>query len=168
MLDKEECEKALETLNYLGDFKDGTPALLENEEPKAYGVIKQLIKEHFELLEVLKDCGWGELTPKELKVVIEACQYNAKKLNELRNAQPYKFDELKKGMWVWMVWFKEGTEKGRCAKILHTYTTPPYYYNDEDGEEHERVEFQIGDGFGVVDFDAWKFYPPTKAMEYQE
>lgn len=167
MLDKEECEKALETLNYLGDFKDGTPALLENEEPKAYGVIKQLIKEHFELLEVLKDCGWGELTPKELKVVIEACQYNVKKLNELRNAQPYKFDELKKGMWVWMVWFKEGAEKGEFAKILNTYTTPPYY-NDEDGEEHERVEFRIGDGSGTIDFDAWKFYPPTKAMEYQE
>ena len=41
MLTKEECEKALETLNYLGDFKDGTPALLENEEPKAYGVSRK-------------------------------------------------------------------------------------------------------------------------------
>ena len=41
MLTKEECEKALETLNYLGDFKDGTPALLENEEPKSIWSIKE-------------------------------------------------------------------------------------------------------------------------------
>lgn len=165
---KKECEKALETLNYVGDYKDGTPYLLENTEPLAYGVIRQLIKEHFELLEVLIDCGFGELTPKGLKVVIEAGQYSSKKLNELRNPQPYKFEELKKGMWVWMVWFKEGAEKGKFAKILNTYTIPPYYHNDEDGEEHERVEFRIGDGSGAIDFDAWKFYPPTKAMEYQE
>lgn len=149
---KEECEKALETLNYLGDFKDGAPALLENEEPKAYGVIKQLIKEHFELLEVLKDCGFGELTPKGLKVVIEAGQYSSKKLNELRNPQPYKLEELKPDMFVF------DCIKNRVNKIIEIF-------------EHDFgiPYIKFDDGFGewfIVEFEEWRFFPVTKAMEY--
>lgn len=121
--------------------------------------LKDLIKEHFELVEHAK----------KLQNEVDYYKHEYFSMCDLiENPQPYKFEELKKGMWVWMVWFKEGAEKGRCAKILYTYTTPPYYYNDEDGEEHKRVGFRIGDGSGAVDFDAWKFYPPTKAMEYQK
>ena len=167
MLTKEECERALQNLRKL-EREDNFEKYNQVAPQISCDVLDQLIKEHFELLEVLKDCGLGELNPKGLKVVIEAGQYSSNKLNELRNSKPYKFEELKKGMWVWMVWFKEGAEKGKFAKILNTYTIPPYYHNDEDGEEHERVEFRIGDGSGAIDFDAWKFYPPTKAMEYQE
>lgn len=168
MLTKEEYEKALNS------FCDNCKYGYDCKIMKKYNgcvqmnTLNQLIKQHFELLEVLIDCGFGELTPKGLKVVIGAGQYSSKKLNELRNPQPYKFEELKKGMWVWIVWFKEGAEKGEFAKILNTYTIPPYYHNDKDGEEHERVEFRIGDGHGTIDFDAWKFYPPTKALEYQK
>lgn len=111
--------------------------------------------------------NWN-VSDEQLFNVIEINNKLQDELVAIKNPQPYKFKELKKGMWVWMVWFKEGAEKGKFAKILNTYTTPPYYYNDEDGEEHERVEFRIGDGSGTIDFDAWKFYPPTKAMEYQE
>ena len=111
--------------------------------------------------------NWG-VSDEQLFNVIEINITLQNELDAIKKPHPYKFEELKKGMWVWMVWFKEGAEKGKFAKILNTYTIPPYYHNDEDGEEHERVEFRIGDGSGAIDFDAWKFYPPTKAMEYQE
>lgn len=119
------------------------------------------------LREYIKAHEHSELVDKlnEMERTINSLDYE---LNDIYHPQPYKFEELKKGMWVWMVWFKEGAEKGKFAKILNTYTIPPYYHNDEDGEEHERVEFRIGDGSGAIDFDAWKFYPPTKAMEYQK
>lgn len=161
MLNKEECEKALEILNYVGDYKDGTPALLENTEPLAYGVIRQLIKEHFELLEVLIDCGFGELTPKGLKVVIEAGQYSSKKLNELRNPQPYKFEELKKGMWVWdnkgLYCFKcnpaISTDMAQCVTYSH------FWINCGDEEDEFFEEYD--------EFEEGRFFPITKALEYQ-
>lgn len=184
MLTKEACERALQNLRML-EREDNFKKWGGQVAPQiSCDVLDQLIKEHFELVENIK---WlkEEMTEPAFNLVFSTQEslhnwykgiqmYSSenailkRKLSEYENPQPYKFKELKKGMWVWMVWFKEGAEKGKFAKILNTYTTPPYYYNDEDGEEHERVEFRIGDGSGTIDFDAWKFYPPTKAMEYQE
>jgi hypothetical protein len=99
-LTKEECEKAYSDIKTANDY----PASKYNDTRVidfALNTFEQLIKEHFELLDVLKDCGWGELTPEGLRVVIEASQYNAKKLNELRSNPPLKFEELKTDMWVW-------------------------------------------------------------------
>lgn len=47
-LTKEECEKALFIINVLGKYEDGSPALLEIEQPEEYEIIKQLIEEHFD------------------------------------------------------------------------------------------------------------------------
>ena len=195
MFDEQECEKALENLRVL-ERKDNFKKWGGQVAPQINcDVVERLIKDHFESKEdtlefknfklhadsTLKSMSKDELisyihmlhhnwnvSDEQLFNVIEINNKLQDELVAIKNPQPYKFKELKKGMWVWMVWFKEGAEKGKFAKILNTYTTPPYYYNDEDGEEHERVEFRIGDGSGTIDFDAWKFYPPTKAMEYQE
>lgn len=68
-LTKEECENAIFNMNFLGEYKDGRPALLETEYPKEYAIIKQLISECFD-------------------------------------NPPLRFEELKKGMWVWDNRFK--------------------------------------------------------------
>ena len=168
MLNKEECEKALDRICRLFrtsiqvqemyyDINGNNVSIDEDT-----NIILQLIKEHFELVEKYAlNC---EFISEQHRVITRTFSY----LEKYMNPQPYKFEELKKGMWVWIVWFEEGVEKGEFAKILNTYTIPPYYHNDKDGEEHERVEFRIGDGHGTIDFDAWKFYPPTKALEYQK
>ena len=162
MLSKEKCEKALNS------FCDNCKYGYDCKIMKKYNgcvqmnTLNQLIKEHFEILEVLKDCGFGELTSKGLKVVIEAGQYSSKKLNELRNPQPYKFEELKKGMWVW-----DDGEKCcfKCNPAISTdmaqcVTYNAFWYNcgeDEDEFFEEYDEFEEG-----------RFFPITKALEYQK
>ena len=83
-LTEEKCVEAVDDIEYdlceLETIKTGTAVFCIYNE--SLEIIRDLIKEHFELLEVLKECGWSELTPKGLRVVIEAGQYNAKKLND--------------------------------------------------------------------------------------
>lgn len=115
MLNEEECEKALKSLtfavirNYSNTKFDfvSRKQILKSRYQRQHDMIEKLIKEHFEFLEVLKECGLGELTPADLRVVIKAGQYNAKQLNELRNPKPLKFEELKPNMWVWDNGYKE-------------------------------------------------------------
>lgn len=45
----EAYKNALEKVNQLGEYEDGRPALLENEEPEAYSMLKHLV-EQYELL----------------------------------------------------------------------------------------------------------------------
>lgn len=162
MLTKEEYEKALNS------FCDNCKYGYDCKITKKYNgcvqmnTLNQLIKEHFEILEVLKDCGFGELTSKGLKVVIEAGRYSSKKLNELRSPQPYKFEDLKKGMWVW-----DDGEKCcfKCNPAISTdmaqcVTYNAFWYNcgeDEDEFFEEYDEFEEG-----------RFFPVIKAMEYQK
>lgn len=158
MLTKEEYEKALNS------FCDNCKYGYDCKIMKKYNgcvqmnTLNQLIKQHFELLEVLIDCGFGELTPKGLKVVIEAGQYSSKKLNELRNPQPYKFEDLKPNMWVW-----DDGEKCcfKCNPAISTdmaqcVTYNAFWYNcgeDEDEFFEEYDEFEEG-----------RFFPVTKAL----
>lgn len=187
MLNKEECEKVLETLNYLGDFKDGTPALLENEEPKAYGVIKQLIKDHFESKEntlefknfklhansTLKNMPKDELisyihmlhhnwdvSDKQLFNVIEKIKTLQDGLDAIKNPQPYKFEDLKE----------------LIGKPIFDYKYKEFYILAEVKEEElykdEGLEkFMIcSDKKGLmrVFFEEGRFFPVTKALEYQK
>lgn len=105
MLSKEECEKALDVLKEQHDYLCFN---MRNNYPYSIEMIKmvqdcfeQLIEEHFELVETLKEVGWSGFGLDELKTIIKAGQYNAEKLNSLRNPQPYKFEDLKEGMWVY-------------------------------------------------------------------
>ena len=148
-LTEEKCIEAVDDIEYdlceLETIKTGVVVFCIYNE--SLEIIRDLIKEHFELLEVLKECGWSELTPKGLRVVIEAGQYNAKKLNELRNPQPYKFEDLKPNMWVW-----DDKEK-KCNKIIEIEgRNIDFYYITESIDRF------------IVEFEEGRFYPITKAL----
>lgn len=87
MLSKEEYKKALDNikLNYDAEYVNKC-----NDEfcqaMKGYiSVIENLIKEHFELVEKY------EMLDNTYSMICE----------DYLNPQPYKFEELKVGMWVW-------------------------------------------------------------------
>ena len=89
MLSKEECKLALENLKIQHDYLASNmhynyPFSIEMLEKVQY-CFEELITEHFELVKEYKDVR------KELE-----CYYEM-----MSNAQPYKFEELKEGMWVW-------------------------------------------------------------------
>ena len=83
-------------------------------------------------------------------------------LDVIKNLQPYKFEELKKGMWVW-------DDKSKCCfecnpaistDMAQCVTYNAFWYNcgeDEDEFFEEYDEFEEG-----------RFFPITKALEYQE
>ena len=81
---------------------------------------------------------------------------------EIFNPQPYKFEELKKGMWVW-----DDGEKCcfKCNPAISTdmaqcVTYNAFWYNCGEDEDEFFEEY---DGF-----EEGRFFPVTKAMEYQK
>ncbi len=142
-MNKEECEKSLNILKEQYEYlehmmKANYPFTIEMLE-NSYRCFEQLYKEHFEFLEVLKECGWGELTPADLRVVIKAGQYNAKQLNELRNQEPLNFEEYEKEI-AFLV-----STIDKMAETLATVSgffdkeeiKNRYYYSSADGECEE-------------------------------
>lgn len=101
------------------------------------------------------DCITGEDLDKYVDIIDGLIQY-------VFNPQPYKFEELKKGMWVW-----DDGEKCcfKCNPAISTdmaqcVTYNAFWYNcgeDEDEIFEEYDEFEEG-----------RFFPVTKAMEYQK
>lgn len=144
MLNEEKCKQALKLLtfavirNYSNTKYDclSRKHILKSRYQRQHDMIEKLIKEHFEFLEVLKECGLGELTPDDLRVVIKAGQYNAKQLNELRNQEPLNFEEYEKEI-AFLV-----STIDKMAETLATRSEffdkeeikNRYYYFSEDGE----------------------------------
>ena len=170
MLSKEKCEKAIDNVaRYCSDYKlCMIPPRFEltNE----LEVLMDLIKEHFELVEKM---GWlknavsdeaFELifrNEKEVKDWIDRGQWHVQKVKDLtdelfniQNPQPYKFEDLKVGMWVW------DKEIGACM-----------YIKEIKGKE---IVLLGGESFIVEmvninnEFEEGRFFPVTKAMEYQK
>lgn len=79
-------------------------------------------------------------------------------IEEYFNPQPYKFEELHKNMYVWVHWFKEDPTKGHPVRITGT---------GYDDNHNQTVYYVWNDSSGAYDFNAFIFYPLTKAMEYQ-
>lgn len=77
-------------------------------------------------------------------------------IEDIFNPQPYEFEELHKGMWVWCHWFKKSAKEGQPVRIIRTHY--------DDGERW--VDCQLGDGVGSYGFGAFIFCPLTKGMEY--
>lgn len=76
------------------------------------------------------------------------------------NPQPYKFEELKKGMWIWddeNEMFILITFIDKQFKKMHVCLTEYDGFNDE----YVNVEY-------TEYFEEGRFYPPTKALEYQK
>ena len=102
-----------------------------------------------------KKCG-GQVAPQI------SCDIFEQLISEHFDPQPYKFEELKKGMWVW-----DDGEKCcfKCNPAISTdmaecVTYNAFWYNcgeDEDEFFEEYDEFEEG-----------RFFPITKALEYQE
>lgn len=108
MLSKEECEIALENAVDTGIIK------------KDWNVLNQLIEEHFKLKEkyskILDDVHDYRYETHCMKMtVINLCEhFGVKSEKELQNIylnKPYKFEDLKVGMWIWIEELKE------CNKI---------------------------------------------------
>lgn len=167
---KEECEKAIDNVaRYCSDYKYCMiPPRFEltNE----LEVLTDLIKEHFELVEKM---GWlknavsdeaFELifrNEKEVKDWIDRGQWHVQKVKDLKdelfniqNPQPYKFEDLRTGMFVF------DCIKNRVNKIIEIFEADvciPY--------------IKFDDGFGewfIIEFEENRFFSLTKALEYQE
>ena len=89
-LNLKDCEMCLN--QFIEDTNYGRGDMVFNDHDEEIDTLRQLIKEHFELIEILKEVGWSGFGLDELKTIIKAGQYNAEKLNSLRNPQPYKFE----------------------------------------------------------------------------
>lgn len=168
MLTKEECEKAIDNVaRYCSDYKHYMiPPRFEliNE----LDVLMSLIQEHFELVELLKLHGYGMLCTEEFEHFISyICKHNAdndmiimsqseqlEQLEQIKNPQPYKFEELHEGMWVW--------DDKLNACFLIKELKPQSYWNVIIYANY------LTDTFEEMHFEKNRFYPVTKSMEYQE
>lgn len=78
---------------------------------------------------------------------------------EIFNPQPYKFEDLKEGMWVW-------DDKEKLCNLI--------YETRINCAGEQEIEFQFtminldGDEFICDIFEEGRFYPAIKAMMYQE
>lgn len=151
--------------------KNCDECLKQHEQLKKWLIeYKNLIKEHFELVEKVE---WlkEEMTESAFNLVFSTQEFlhswykgiqitsaeNAilqRKLSCYENSQPYKLEDLKEGMWVF------DCIKNRVNKIIETF-------NADFGIPYIKID----DGFGewvIVEFEENRFFPITKAMEYQE
>ena len=142
MLSKEKCEKAIDNVaRYCSDYKlCMIPPRFEltNE----LEVLMDLIKEHFELVELLKPHGYGMLSADEFERWINCiCKHNAdndmiimflnEQLESIKNPQPYKFEDLKVGMFVYDI----------CLDFIYRINK---IYKNKD------IDLLIETGFGYV------------------
>lgn len=77
-----------------------------------------------------------------------------RKVSEYENPQPYKLEDLKEGMWVW--------DDKLNACFLIKELKPQSYWNVIIYANY------LTDTFEEMHFEKNRFYPVTKAMEYQE
>lgn len=99
--------------------------------------------EHCDEIIEKEDCSKCAKEHEKLKKWLE-------ELKELKNPQPYKFEDLHKGMWVW-------DDKWREFKKI--------YRKLQDWFNKRWIFFTEG---GWLEFEEGRFFPPTKAMQYQE
>lgn len=142
MLSKEECEIALENAVDTGIIK------------KDWNVLNQLIEEHFKLKEkyskILDDVHDYRFETHCMKMTIRnLCKhFGVKSEKELQNIylnKPYKFEDLKVGMWIWIEELKE------CNKIRALC---------DNDEKFKWVEMDNG---YVADFEEHHFFPMQMA-----
>ena len=110
--------------------------------------LDEAIKHCDEVIEK-EDCSKCAKEHEQLKEWLE-------ELKELKNPQPYKFEELHKNMYVWVHWFKKDPIEGHPVWIEGTG------YNDKG----EQVVYYVwNDSSGIYAFDAFIFYPLTIALK---
>lgn len=109
------------------------------------------LKEAMDFLELNAYEGSNAITTLRMGDIEEILKPIRKLVNEHFNPQPYKFEELKKGMWVW-----DEKEK-KCNKIIEIEgRNIDFYYITESIDRF------------IVEFEENRFFPITKALEYQK
>ena len=88
MPSKEECQKALDYLfdnSLIDDYSN-------NIDNKMYDILQKMIEEHFELLDGIE---------RIIDKAKELSDSNDELRRQLYFCEPYKFEDLHEGMWVW-------------------------------------------------------------------
>ena len=182
---KKECEKALENLRVL-ERKDNFKKWGGQVAPQINcDVVEQLIKDHFESKEntlefknfklyknnTLKSMSKDELinyvhvlhhnwsvSTEQLFNVIKIYNKLQDELDVIKNLQPYKFEELKKGMWVWDDDKKQCIECAPGKNVMGEKCVWHWYDYDFEGELSE----------DYIEFEDGRFYPIMKAYYYNQ
>lgn len=81
-------------------------------------------------------------------------------LKELKNPRPYKFEELEPNMWVWDDKLKT---LYKIKKIMHCHWFKAEYRSFVLDVKTEERKYHTG----IMEFEEGRFFPLTKAMEYQ-
>ena len=122
---KEECKTALENMH--------CTVINTMTEEMSYQILDNLINEHFRLEKnhIVLSLAFDDL------------------YDILYRPEPYKFEDLKVGMWVW-----DDVEK-KCNQIIEILENNEisFYYITESVSRY------------IVNFEENRFYPLTKAME---
>ncbi|MEF2781830.1 MAG: hypothetical protein U0N20_01890, partial [Clostridium sp.] len=106
-----------------------------------------------------------ELVKEHKKVQLEAQRYfdelceggwHDKEYHEFKNPQPYKFEDLKPNMYIW-----DDKERGfyKITKILSKEECKHLYH-----DENKKVFMT----FLANEFEENRFFPVTKALQYQK
>lgn len=120
------------------------------------------LKEAMDFLELNAYEGSNAITTLRMGDIEETLKPIRKLVNKHFNPQPYKFEDLKVGMWVW-----DDGEKCcfKCNPAISTdmaqcVTYNAFWYNCGEDEDEFFEEYD--------EFEEDRFFPLTKAMEYQE
>lgn len=136
MLNKEECEKAFKRLNGMIITSPFEEDLIDYNDLKKYDT--QLQNDFMD----------------DVMVFMQL-------IEEHFNPQPYKFEDLKVGIWVW------DDEEHELTKILEAYVT------DENDDVYVKGVPIVKHGLHKFSwsysvFKEGRFFPITKALEYQK
>lgn len=109
------------------------------------------------LREYIKAYEHSELVDKlnEMERTINSLDYE---LNDIYHPQPYKFEELYKGLWVWDDDKKQCIECAPGKNVMGEKCVWYWYDYDFEGELSE----------DYIEFEEGRFFPVTKALEYQK
>lgn len=119
----------------------------------ADGTLKNMLKDELiSYIHVLHH-NWS-VSDEQLFNVIKINNKLQDELDVIKNLQPYKFEELKKGMWVW--------DDKLNACFLIKELKPQSYWNVIIYANY------LTDTFEEMHFEKNRFYPVTKSMEHQE
>ena len=82
-------------------------------------------------------------------------------LNDIYHPQPYKFEDLKVGMWIWD---DKLNIPYKIKKMMHCHWFKTEYRSFVLDAKTEERKYHTG----IMEFQENRFYPMTKAMEYQK
>ena len=126
----------------------------------ADGTLKSMSKDELISYIHMLHHNWN-VSDEQLFNVIEMNNKLQDELVAIKNPQPYKFEDLKVGMWMW------DDEERECRKILETYVT------GEDNDVYVKGVRIVRHGLHEFNwkysvFKEGRFFPIIKALEYQK